>query len=176
VWKLPVVFVVANNQWAISVPLAKQTATQTLAQKAIAAGIEGVQVDGNDIIAVSHALQAALKKARTGVGPALIEALTYRLFDHTTADDARRYRSTQEVSKHWALEPIVRLRNYLADSGAWGKQQEEQLLAECARQVQAAADEFTKLPKPAPAAMFEHLYATLPAALQAQRDDALREQ
>ena len=176
VWNLPVVFVIANNQWAISVPLARQTAAQTLAQKAIAAGIEGLQVDGNDIIAVSDAVQKALAKAREGGGPTLIEALTYRLFDHTTADDARRYRSPEEVSQHWALEPLARLRNYLVDIGAWGKQQEEQLLAECAQQIQAAVDEFMKLPKPAPEAMFDHLYATLPAALQAQRDEAVKQE
>ena len=89
---LPAVFVIVNNGWAISVPIESQTATQTLAQKAIAAGIPGVQVDGNDVIAVRHTVAEALARARRGEGPTLIEALTYRLSDHTTADDASRYR------------------------------------------------------------------------------------
>src|SRR6516225_7084584 len=98
VWHLPLVFVINNNHWAISVPVTQQTAAETLAQKAIAAGIEGEQVDGNDIIAVREAVARAVAKARAGGGPHLIEALTYRLSDHTTADDARRYRSDTDVS------------------------------------------------------------------------------
>src|SRR6516165_12079314 len=97
VWRLPLVFVVNNNRWAISVPVVQQTAANTLAQKAIAAGIEGEQVDGNDVIAVREAVARAVAKARAGGGPHLIEALTYRLSDHTTADDARRYRSDADV-------------------------------------------------------------------------------
>ena len=95
-WNLPVVFIVNNNQWAISVPLSQQTRCQTIAQKAIAAGFEGLQVDGNDVIAVRHATQLALDKARSGGGPTLIEALSYRLCDHTTADDATRYQSSED--------------------------------------------------------------------------------
>jgi pyruvate dehydrogenase E1 component alpha subunit len=90
--KLPVVFVVVNNKWAISVPLSIQTATETLAQKAIAAGIPGIQVDGNDVVAVRQAMEEALDRAREGEGATLVEAVTYRLSDHTTADDASRYR------------------------------------------------------------------------------------
>ena len=113
VWKLPVVFVVNNNQWAISVPLRRQTASQTLAQKAIAAGFSGEQVDGNDVIAVRAAVDTAMAMARAGEGPSLIEAVTYRLGDHTTADDASRYRSADEVQEHWKEEPLARLRAYL---------------------------------------------------------------
>lgn len=97
IWKLPVVFVANNNQWAISVPLKLQTATETLAQKAIAAGIDGEQVDGNDVIAVRAAAEVAIEHARAGKGPVFIEAVTYRLSDHTTADDAARYRPPEEV-------------------------------------------------------------------------------
>ena len=140
VWKLPVVFVINNNGWAISVPVARQTAAQTLAQKAIAAGIPGEQVDGNDVIAVRLVTENALKRARQGGGPTLIEAVTYRLSDHTTADDASRYRDDAEVSRHWPLEPILRLRNYLHDLGAWGKEQEEQLLHECNRRGRAGGN------------------------------------
>lgn len=172
-WNLPVVFIVANNQWAISVPRAMQTAAQTLAQKAIAGGIEGEQVDGNDVIAVRHITERALNKARSGGGASLIEALTYRLSDHTTADDATRYRDPEEVANQWKLEPISRLRTYLANNGAWDKAREEQLLKECADQVQAAVESYLATPPPAPSHMFDHLYATLPAALAAQRDTAI---
>src|SRR5947209_8413781 len=119
VHKLPVVFVVVNNQWAISVPLRLQTASETLAQKAIAAGFSGEQVDGNDVIAVRAAAEEAIKHARAGEGPRLIEAVTYRLGDHTTADDAARYRPTEEVQAHWKAEPIARLRSYLVSQNVW---------------------------------------------------------
>jgi 2-oxoisovalerate dehydrogenase E1 component alpha subunit len=174
-WKLPVVFIVTNNQWAISVPRRAQTSAQTLAQKAIAAGIECVQVDGNDLIAVRHAMDRALAKARSGDGPSLIEALTYRLSDHTTADDATRYRSADEVAEAWKLEPILRLRTWLMASGAWNKVQEDRFLKECNEQVQAAAQAYLKVPPPGVEQMFDHLYATLPAALARQRAAALGE-
>jgi len=172
-WKLPVVFAVTNNQWAISVPRAKQSAAQTLAQKAIAAGIEGLQVDGNDVIAVRHAMDEALLRARSGGGPTLIEALTYRLSDHTTADDATRYRSPDEVAEAWKLDPIVRLRAHLVAAGVWDRAKEDALLKECNEQVQAAAQAYIDTPPPTAEQMFDHLYATLPAALQKQRAAAL---
>jgi pyruvate dehydrogenase E1 component alpha subunit len=173
VWKLPLVFVVANNQWAISVPRSRQSAAQTLAQKAIAAGFEGMQVDGNDVIAVRHALDQALARARDGGGPALIEALTYRLADHTTADDATRYRSPDEVAQAWKREPLHRLRVYLTACGAWDKAREDRLLRECNEKVQAAAQAYLDSSAPGPEQMFDHLYATLPAALRRQRAEAL---
>lgn len=172
-WKLPVVFVANNNQWAISVPRDLQTAAHTLAQKAIAAGIEGVQVDGNDVIAMRHAMDLALDKARSGGGPTLIEAVTYRLSDHTTADDATRYRDAEEVAEHWKREPILRLRQYLTRCGVWGKANEENLIRACNEQVQAAVQAYLDTPLPPVTQMFDHLYATLPAALAAQRDAAV---
>jgi len=175
-WKLPVVFAVSNNQWAISVPRAKQSAAQTLAQKAIAAGIECLQVDGNDVIAVRQAMDEALGRARSGVGPTLIEALTYRLSDHTTADDATRYRSPDELAEAWKLDPIVRLRANLTAAGAWDKAREDTLLKECNERVQAAAQAYLDTPPPTPAQMFDHLYAQLPAALHKQRAAALGEE
>jgi len=174
VWVLPLVFVINNNQWAISVPLALQTAARTLAQKAIAAGIDGEQVDGNDVIAVQHVMQQALDKARTHGGPTLIEAVTYRLSDHTTADDASRYRDPKELSEHWAREPVLRLRNYLTHVGAWSKMDEEALLKECPERVAAAVEAWQAIPPPRPEAMFEHLYASLPASLAPQRSEALQ--
>jgi len=168
-WQLPVVFVVTNNQWAISVPRKAQSAAQTLAQKGIAAGIESVQVDGNDVIAVHHIMREALAKAHAGRGPTVIEAVTYRLADHTTADDASRYRPPEEVADAWKREPILRLRHYLSETGAWDKAREEDLLKQCNEQVQAAAQAYLDTPPPPTTQMFDHLYATLPAAYLAQR-------
>ena len=173
VWQLPVVFVATNNQWAISVPRRGQSAAQTLAQKAIAAGIEGSQVDGNDVIAVRHAMDGALAKARAGGGPTLVEALTYRLSDHTTADDASRYRNPDELAEAWKREPILRLRAYLTNSGSWNKEKEDALLRDCNDQVQAAAQAYLDRPPPAVGQMFDHVYAKLPSALQKQRAEAL---
>jgi len=173
VWQLPLVFVVTDNRWAISVPRQRQTRAQTLAQKAIAAGIEGVQVDGNDVIAVRHAMDEALAKARSGGGPTLIEALTYRLSDHTTADDASRYRNPDEVAAAWKREPVLRLRNYLTDCGVWSREKEERLLRECNEEVQAAAQAYLDTPPPGVEQMFDHLYAKLPAPLEKQRDEVL---
>jgi 2-oxoisovalerate dehydrogenase E1 component alpha subunit len=171
VWQLPVVFVVTNNQWAISVPLKLQTASETLAQKAIAAGFEGEQVDGNDAIAVRAAADAALTAARAGKGPRLIEAVTYRLGDHTTADDAARYRAAEEVRARWKEEPIARLRSYLVTKKAWGKENEEQLAAYCKECVEAAAARYLAMSQRPPESMFDHLYAELPRAYAGQRDE-----
>lgn len=172
VWRLPVVFVVSNNQWAISMPRRAQTAAETLAQKAIAGGFEGVQVDGNDVIAVREAAAQAIERARADGGPGLIEALTYRLGDHTTADDASRYREKEELSARWAEEPIPRLRAYLGEKGWWSKEDEEGLIAECKAKVEAAAAEYLALAPEPPTAMFDHLFETLPASLAWQRKSA----
>ncbi len=169
VQKLPVVFVINNNQWAISVPLRLQTACETLAQKAIAAGFRGDQVDGNDVIAVRAACEAAITAARNGEGPRLIEAVTYRLGDHTTADDASRYRPPEEVQARWKEEPIARLRAYLVSRKAWGKKDEEQLVAECQERVEEAVQRYLATPPRAPETMFDHLYAELPPAYAAQQ-------
>ena len=173
VWHLPVVFVINNNRWAISVPVAQQTAAETLAQKAIAAGIEGEQVDGNDVIAVRDAVARAIAKARAGGGPHLIEALTYRIGDHTTADDASRYRNGSEVSARWAEEPIARLRNYLVSASMWGKSDEEQLLAEITLTIERAAEAYLATPAQGPEAMFDFTYESLPKDLAEQRQAAL---
>jgi len=173
VWQAPLVIVVNNNQWAISVPRLMQSASGTLAQKAIAAGIEGLQVDGNDVVAVHDAARRAIEKARAGGGPTLIEAISYRLGDHTTADDATRYRDPAIVQEQWSLEPIRRLRAHLVQLGAWDQEKEERLAKECADAVEQAVQAYLSIPPPAPEAMFDHLYRTLPAALQEQRDTAL---
>lgn len=167
---LPVVYVVNDNQWAISLPRGRQSATATLAQKAIAAGIRGEQVDGNDVIAVRDVVGAAIERARRGEGPTLVECLTYRLTDHTTADDASRYRSDAEVSEHWKEEPIVRLRSYLVSLGCWDRDHEEALLADCAAEVDRGVTEYESAPPRDPVSIFEHLFETLPDAYRSQRD------
>ena len=169
VWRLPLVFVVNNNQWAISVPRERQTAADTLAQKAEACGFPGCQVDGNDVIAVRHAIERTLAIARKDGGPALIEAVTYRLSDHTTADDASRYRDDETVGKHWKEEPLIRMRLYLTEVGIWDKDDEERLLETCGQEVEAAADRYLSTALQPPTAMFDHLYSELPADLAEQR-------
>jgi pyruvate dehydrogenase E1 component alpha subunit len=163
-WKLPLVVLIVNNQWAISVPRKVQTAAATLAQKGIAAGIHCEQFDGNDAIAVRDVVGRALARARGGDGPSLLEAITYRLSDHTTADDASRYRSAEELAEMWKREPIVRLRDWLVAQGAWGREQEEKLRAEVTERVQQAVAAYLDTPPPQPRQMFAHLYAELPRA------------
>lgn len=171
VWRLPVVFVINNNQWAISVPRSVQTAAETLAQKGIAAGIAAEQVDGNDVVAVYVSVAGALERARHGSGPTLIEAVTYRLSDHTTADDARRYRTDEAVSAHWREEPIGRLRKYLFSAGIWSRADEEELLRRCAAEIDEAVKDYLDTSPQPPTAIIDHLFATLPKGLRRQREE-----
>ena len=173
VWRLPLVVLINNNGWAISVPRAAQTAAETLAQKAVAAGVPGEQADGNDVIAVRDRVAEALARARGGGGPTLIEAVTYRLADHTTADDARRYRDDAEVSAHWRTEPVARLRAFLVERGLWSTADEEQALDAAAKEMDEAADAYLATPPQPLASIFDHLFAALPAPLAAQRAEAL---
>jgi 2-oxoisovalerate dehydrogenase E1 component alpha subunit len=172
--QLPIVFMVVNNKWAISVPVEEQTAAQTLAQKAIAAGITGVQVDGNDVIAVRDCVARALERARSGGGPTVVEALSYRLSDHTTADDASRYRSNEEVEEAWKVEPLVRLRKFLQARGALDEAREQALKVEFSREVEQAVQEYMSVARPTTDAMFQHLYANPPAYVEAQKQTARR--
>lgn len=175
VWNLPVVFIVNNNQWAISVNISKQTACETIAQKAIAAGFEGLQVDGNDIIATRHVIGKAIEKARDGGGPTLIEAMTYRLSDHTTADDATRYQPQDEVKEAGLKEPIARFKHFLEKNDLWSPEQESALLATCNKKIQDAVDEYlNREPQPV-SSIFDYHYANLPEYLIEQRATALEE-
>jgi 2-oxoisovalerate dehydrogenase E1 component alpha subunit len=172
--QLPVVFMVVNNKWAISVPIEEQTAARTLAQKAIAAGIPGVQVDGNDAIAVRACVEQALARARDGGGPTVIEALTYRLSDHTTADDASRYRQEAEVAEAWKIEPMIRLRKLLTQRGVLDEAREQAMKAEFAREVEEAVQEYLNTPKASTDAMFDYLFANPPPYVSAQKELARR--
>jgi 2-oxoisovalerate dehydrogenase E1 component alpha subunit len=173
-WNLPVVFVVNNNQWAISVSRDQQTHSQTIAQKAIAAGFSGEQVDGNDVIAVHERMRIALEKARNGGGPTLIEAITYRLCDHTTADDASRYRPKAELDKAWLEEPLVRLRTYLTAQKVWDDSKEEALLLECRKEIDKEVDTYLNIEIAPVTDMIDYMYAKWPESLKDQRDTLLQ--
>lgn len=169
-WRLPVVFVVANNQWAISTPRLLQSGARTLAQKAISAGLPGHVVDGNDYFATSEALETAIERARDGKGATVIEACTYRLGDHTTADDATRYRPADELKRAWEKDGIKRLQNYLHHTGHWNPEKEKALQEQCRKQVDDAVAEYLATEPEPPTAMLDYLFETLPDALQPQRD------
>ncbi|HVL87498.1 MAG TPA: pyruvate dehydrogenase (acetyl-transferring) E1 component subunit alpha [Candidatus Thermoplasmatota archaeon] len=138
VWKVPAVFVCQNNQWAISVPLAKQTVSETIAVKAAAYGMPGVRVDGNDVLACYAAAKEAVDRARGGGGPTLVEALTYRIEGHSSSDDPTRYREPSEVDAWKARDPVERFRRYLEARGLWTREWEEGVRAEHEALVQQA--------------------------------------
>jgi pyruvate dehydrogenase E1 component alpha subunit len=165
VWQAPVVFVCQNNQWAISVPLKKQTHSRTLASKALAYGFPGVQVDGNDILAVVAASREAVARARAGGGPTLIECVTYRLGVHTTADDPTRYRSAEELAAWERKDPLTRFTAFLRTRGLIEEGLEQAVEAEIA----AAVERFEATPPPDPLRMFAHVYKRPPLELERQR-------
>lgn len=167
-FKAPVVLICQNNQWAISMPLKKQTASQTIAQKAVAFGFDGIQVDGNDIFAVYKATKEALEKARGGGGPTLIECLTYRISDHTTADDAKRYRSEKELEEWKKKDPIDRLRKYMTKKKIWNDADEKKLQKNASDRVQAATKAFEEMPEPKREDMFRYVYEKLTSQLEEQ--------
>lgn len=175
-WQLPMVFVINNNQWAISIGRNQQTGCRTLAQKAIAGGFDGWQVDGNDVIAVRYAVSKALEKARAGGGPTLIEAITYRLCDHTTTDNASRYIPSEELKIAWKSEPIARLSCYLESQGLWSRDKEVKLQTELTNEVNQIVKEFLSKPPPKPTDMFDYLYEELPQSLKKQRDELVGEE
>jgi pyruvate dehydrogenase E1 component alpha subunit len=171
--QLPLVAVIVNNGWAISVPRKMQTGAATLAQKGIAAGLECIQVDGNDLIAMRAALDHAIKRARHGHGGTVIEAVTYRLSDHTTADDARRYRADAEVKAAWEREPMKRLKTYLMSLNAWTEKEEEAWKVDCATRVDTEVNAYLETKSQPVEAMFDYTYAEVPADLAGQRRSAI---
>ncbi|MFB9067922.1 pyruvate dehydrogenase (acetyl-transferring) E1 component subunit alpha [Pseudofulvimonas gallinarii] len=168
-FQLPLVMVVVNNQWAISVPRSKQTGAKTLAQKGLAGGLDCLQVDGNDLIACREAMDQAIERARNGGGGSVVEMVTYRLHDHTTADDARRYRDDAEVKEAWQREPLGRLRAYLTRLGAWSDAREEAWKSECEGRVNEEVDAYLNTRAQPVEAMFDHLYADMPLEIAQQR-------
>lgn len=173
VFKLPVVFICQNNQWAISVPVQRQTASATLAQKAIAYGFDGIRVDGNDVLGVYAATKEAADRARSGGGPTMIECLTYRMADHTTADDAARYR-TEETLKPWReKDPIERFHKYLSAGNLLSPEDEKRIRVESDERVDRAIRDFEAQPPPDPADMFRYTYYDLTPPLKEQMDELL---
>lgn len=170
VFKTPTVFICENNQYAISLPREKQTASKTLAQKALAYGFEGIQVDGNDALAVYSATKAALTKAKSGGGPTLIECFTYRLGAHTTSDDPTRYRQNAEVEEWRKKDPIKRFQIYLGKKGIWSQGYEEKLLKECTDEVEKAVEE-AEAYKPVIENMFKYVYSEITPNLKEQMDE-----
>ena len=173
-WQLPVVFIVNNNQWAISVPRSIQCGARTLAQKALGAGIRGEQVDGNDVIALHEAVSDALKHARDGKGATLIEAVSHRLSDHTTADDATRYRASEELKAAWEREPVKRLQTFLHQHGWWDERQEQAWIEEVGQMIQTSVDAYLAKPQQPVEHLIDYLYAELPSALEEQRERLIR--
>lgn len=178
VFKAPVIFLCLNNQFAISVPLSRQMACETVAQRAVGYGMPGIRVDGNDVLAVYVATQEAAARARRGEGPTLIEGLTYRYTPHTTADDPNRYRSEAEA-KRWAeKEPLIRFKKYLSKKNVMAEADFQKMEEEIEAKIQAAIKNVEKMlkepPYSDPLVMFDYLYADMPPYLQEQRDELAR--
>lgn len=167
---LPVIFLCQNNGWAISVPTKIQCSAPTLAQRGLAYGMESIQCDGNDIFAVVKVVKEAARRAREEHRPTFIEAVTYRLGDHTTADDARRYRDEAEVQLWMQRDPLVRLRNYLTERKLWNSTKEEALQTKAKEQVNAAAKRAEEIAATPTSEIFDAMYAEIPDEVRRQRD------
>ncbi|SNC73460.1 pyruvate dehydrogenase E1 component alpha subunit [Kytococcus aerolatus] len=169
VYKAPVVFVVQNNAYAISVPLSKQTKAPSLAYKGIGYGIPSEQVDGNDAAAVAAVMDTALERARSGGGPTLVELHTYRMDAHTNADDATRYRESAEVDAWREKDPIVRLEKHLLDTGALTEERLEEIRAEAEEMAATLRERMNTDAEHDPLSLFEHVYAEPTPQLLEQR-------
>jgi pyruvate dehydrogenase E1 component alpha subunit len=177
VYQAPVIFICQNNQWAISVPRSKQTHSKTLAQKAVAYGMPGIQVDGNDVLAVYVAAKEAIDRARAGDGPTLIENETYRMMMHTTADDPKRYRQEKDVDAWKKRDPIIRFQKYLTDKGLLSDKKIKYLEEEIKADIQSAVDSAEAIMKKDgdPMDMFKHAYAELPPYVEKQQTELKEE-
>jgi pyruvate dehydrogenase E1 component alpha subunit len=174
VWNVPCVFVVSNNQWAISVPRKSQTHSETIAQKALAYGLRGIQVDGNDVLSVYKAVKDAADSARAGRGAYVVECITYRMGPHTTADDPKKYRNEEEVAQWRERDPIKRFRIYLQKKGIWNESYEAKVNEETTKIVEAAvvaAESF----KPDPKNIFKFLFKDMPKDLGEQMKECFEE-
>ena len=173
VWKAPCVMVCTNNQWAISVPLEKQTASETIACKAEAYGMPGVRVDGNDVLAVVKAATEAAERARSGGGPTLLELMTYRRGPHSSSDDPTRYRGNQADEWH-RRDPILRFRKHLELGDLWSEEQEKELSERVKAEINEAVAKVEKCAQPALDTLFTDVYAKVPRHLREQYEDLIR--
>lgn len=169
VYRVPAVFFCANNQYAISLPFSRQTASASIAQKAAAYGFPGVRVDGNDLLAVYRATRDALEKARSGGGPTLLEAVTYRMGPHSTADDPSRYRSEEEVAGWERKDPVRRVATYLEQRGLLDQKGAERLAEEAREEVARVVKECEGAPPVAPESLVTDVYSDIPWHLAEQR-------
>src|SRR5436305_1117710 len=174
VFQAPVVLVVQNNGWAISVPRHKQIAAPTLASRGAGFGLPSVLVDGNDILAVYAVMQQAVERARSGQGPTLVETLTYRIGAHTTADDPTRYRQADEVEFWRTKDPLARFQRFLMSRDLLTEEQDRQIIAAVEEELNQAVRVAEAMPPMAPDSFFDYTSATLPPRLQEQRSDLLR--
>ena len=174
VFQAPVVLFVQNNGWAISVPRAKQSAAPTFAARGRGFGVPGVLVDGNDILAVYDVMARAVERARAGHGPTLIEAITYRIGAHTTADDPTRYREAAEIEEWKRKDPITRFQRFLTSQGLLTDERNQQLIADVEAEINAAVTEAEAMPAPAPDGFFDIVSEELSPRQQEQRADLLR--
>ncbi len=175
VFQTPTVFLCQNNQYAISVPVRNQTHSQTIAQKAIAYGIKGVQADGNDVFAVYKAVQEAIIRAREKKEPTLIELVTYRLGNHTTSDDYKHYRSEEEVNEWRKKDPIDRLRKFMQRKGMWSDYDEQAANEHAKKIISEAVEEYEQLTPQNPEDLFDYLYEELPPVIRKQKEEFLSE-
>ncbi len=171
--KVPVIFFCRNNQYAISVPSKIQTAAESIAVKAVAYGIEGIQVDGNDVLAVYEATRRARERARKGLGPTLIEGLTYRRGAHSSSDDPRRYREDSEVEEWTKKDPIDRLRRYMEKKGLIDAKKDEALRAVITEEIHAALERAEKVAPPPIESMFDDVFARIPWHLEREKREYL---
>lgn len=167
---IPVIFFCQNNGWAISVPSKIQCSAPTVAQRGLAYGMDSIQVDGNDIFAVVYAVKEAAERARKNKRPTFIEAITYRLGDHTTADDARRYRDEKEVEKWKKRDPLLRIRKYLTEKNLWDDKKQTAGEAKAKEIVAAAVERAEGIANPKSADFFNQMYEMIDEDLKRQRD------
>lgn len=170
VFKTPTLFFCQNNQFAISVPRKIQTASETIAQKAIAYGIDGIQVDGNDLFAIYVATQEAIEKARSGGGATFIEGVTYRFGPHTTADDPTKYRKEEEIESWKPLDPLNRLRFYLKERGLWNEDIENRITEVSQKEIDQAVQDAEAVPAPEVEDIFKYVYAEMTPQLKEQME------
>ncbi|MBV1875390.1 MAG: pyruvate dehydrogenase (acetyl-transferring) E1 component subunit alpha, partial [Cycloclasticus sp.] len=166
---LPTLFIVNNNQWAISVPLAQQTASETIAHKAFSVGIDAIRVDGNDVLGMLISVNTALEQIRLTNKPYLIEAITYRICDHTTADDASRYMHPNQLEEAQKKEPLIRFKQFLTKQHSWTKNEDQSLYNQATQLVETAIETYKKLPAQQDGEFFDYMYQQISCDLTEQK-------
>ncbi len=175
VFRVPLVLICKNNQWAISIPFSKQTGSESIAVKAEAYGFDGVRVDGNDVLAVYAACREAVDAARAGKGPTLIECMTYRMGPHSSSDDPKRYRTQEEVDEWKEKDPILRFQRYLESKGIWNEEMEASIRQEFEDMLKDAVGYAEKAGPPIPETIFDDVYKDVPWNIAEQKDDLLKQ-